>query len=746
MSGVQRTLWVMLAWCIAAGMAQSQTVLHLKRADLQWPVISLRFAVDCGGLPSFDVVKRDLLLRENGREVHNFDVVCRDTTPRCPMSVALTFDVSGSMMGVGIDEARVAGKAFVEAMDGVKDEATVVAFSNIVRVVQTMTTSKGRLRVAIEGLVATGGTTMINGCYTALEELAAKGRNRCKAVVLLSDGADNGSWRTVQETIALANANAVKIYCVGLGTRLDTLQLKQLANGTGGRYFEVYDPQQLSEVYRVIAELATRDDPDCILRYTASCTDDTTRSIELVLRDYCGGSDSATVTVTVPGAAGRNRPLAFRMQDAAVWEGSVLSVPISVSDTLAAEMLPRGDLYIRYDPFLLGAPAARDSGTLLAQGTALVLDASNGRAHVRLLRDNICSGSGVLFALDFPTRDVSDTVCAPVFLERVSFDEGCIVPAALPGRVCVYPCTMHVRLDPEGEREICESDSLLLRADPGFARYEWFRDGVLLGDTSASIHARGAGEYRARVSDIHQCTAETGTLLLRTVSSAPRTAGNGDRQFLPDAMPRVLPFRLEPAYEAGRHFTARLRLLYDPRLLRAPRIDSSVERCWSGSMRVSGSPGLADVTLSGMMDGSDHPFLRFVLEAVPQKRVDSTSLTYTMDLSTGCDAALTLHHTPVLLDGYCESILQRAAPLSLRVFPNPATSMAELELSARDEGSVTVQISDSYGRVCLMLYDGPLAAGGTTLRADLGALPAGVYLVTASSSYHTAVTPLVLIR
>ena len=138
----------------AAAPLQAQPNLNFKRVTVNWPEIQLYFSVGCNGNPAYNMTKQDFRIFENGVEVTNFTLHCPDPTKRCPLSVALVFDASGSMQGSGNAGAKLAGHAFIDLMDGVVDEATIIWFNTQVTIYQQMTTIKPMLHSAVDALPA----------------------------------------------------------------------------------------------------------------------------------------------------------------------------------------------------------------------------------------------------------------------------------------------------------------------------------------------------------------------------------------------------------------------------------------------------------------------------------------------------------------------------------------------------------------------------------------------------------------
>jgi Ca-activated chloride channel family protein len=140
---------------------------------------------DAGGLPIGGIVGNEVQVSEQGNAGTGVSISSA-IEAGANLAVALTIDVSGSMVGAPIDRAKAAAIDFVNRLSA-QDQASVVAFGNQVRQVQGFTSDKEALRRAISSLTAVGNTRLYDALYSSVDE-AAKSSLRRKVVVLLSDG------------------------------------------------------------------------------------------------------------------------------------------------------------------------------------------------------------------------------------------------------------------------------------------------------------------------------------------------------------------------------------------------------------------------------------------------------------------------------------------------------------------------------------------------------------------------------
>jgi VWFA-related protein len=172
-----------------------------------------------------------------------------------PISVALLLDRSGSMSSLNkLADAKAAALTFLSNLTA-NDRAAVISFSDNSTVDQIFTTNKTLLSNAINALAANGNTALFDACLDGLNHTNAQSGR--KAMIVLSDGADNASSATLDRVIEYANLYNIPLYVIGLGiTSGSTFEhtLQQLANGSGGRYYGAPSSADLAQIYQLISQ------------------------------------------------------------------------------------------------------------------------------------------------------------------------------------------------------------------------------------------------------------------------------------------------------------------------------------------------------------------------------------------------------------------------------------------------------------------------------------------------------------
>ena len=146
-------------------------------------------------------------------------------------AVILLIDTSGSMGPEGMRTVVQAADAFLAAVP--KDVYVgVVAFSMVPTVVATATLNRDTVRAGIAGLKSSGETSLYDGFATALAQLGATGD---RSIILVSDGGDTRSQRSLPQTLAALSASGVNVQVVGLQTSESQISvLASLANAGHG--------------------------------------------------------------------------------------------------------------------------------------------------------------------------------------------------------------------------------------------------------------------------------------------------------------------------------------------------------------------------------------------------------------------------------------------------------------------------------------------------------------------------------
>ncbi len=246
-----------------------------------------------------DLNKEDFLLDEDDRP-QSIQYFARENN--LPLTLGLLVDTSGSTRRVLPDERSASYRFLEQVLRQDKDLAFLIHFDFEVELLQDLTGSRKSLEKALDlletgqgqrrlanrgqnpypypggrgpggrgprggGRRGGGGTTMYDAVMLASDELMKKQTGR-KALILLTDGVDNGSKVTLSTAVEAAQRADTLVYSIlfedpegGFGGGWGRLNqpdgrkvLGQIARETGGRFFEVSRKQPIDKVFAAIEE------------------------------------------------------------------------------------------------------------------------------------------------------------------------------------------------------------------------------------------------------------------------------------------------------------------------------------------------------------------------------------------------------------------------------------------------------------------------------------------------------------
>jgi Ca-activated chloride channel family protein len=211
------------------------------------------------GQPISGLTRDDFLLKQDGKPQA---ITYFSQGSSLPLTLALMVDTSGSQVAYIGDEIA-AGKAFFPAMlTGPDDRAVLVQFDNRILVLDQFTTDVTRLEHGLAyltqphddiGAPGRGGTLLFDA-VCAVSRLELSNQLGRRAMVILTDGGDNGSHFSSKDAIRDAQRADTMIYTIyysdGGG---DEDVLKEISKATGGREFAVGPKMTLAQIYAQIA-------------------------------------------------------------------------------------------------------------------------------------------------------------------------------------------------------------------------------------------------------------------------------------------------------------------------------------------------------------------------------------------------------------------------------------------------------------------------------------------------------------
>lgn len=463
-----RASWLLVcALCLfAAPSALAQPDLDFNGISLSWPQVTLSFTVRCNRQLTSSYTSQNFRVFEDSMEVGEFTLYCPPSHDRCPITVAMVLDASGSMLGQKNKSTIGAAREFVQGMDGVRDRAAVLWFHDDDTLVQPMTNDKTLLTLAIDSLPAAGTTAAWDAAWSGISELVANSTvfDSCRAVILLTDGIDNSSIRGLNDVIAYARLHGVRVFTVGLGVDVNSVALAHLAFQTGGRYFGVDNPDMLAQIYQEIF-LDIAGVARCVITYESLCADGKERTVELRLQKFCGGGDVGFRTYIAPSGGPPRETAVVALGGSTVNEGDTLDIPFELQFLATRQFLAPGRTTINYDTSCLAWIGLGDTaGVLLKHAGLSATLLSGGQIELRTTRKVMLDGPGLLARLRFVARARERSGCCDIQPGAWELDGGCLAVTPLQSTICV------TTVEPQLRCALAVPDSLVW--NPATAAYE----------------------------------------------------------------------------------------------------------------------------------------------------------------------------------------------------------------------------------------------------------------------------------
>ena len=244
-------LWLLALLQCAAATGASGTRVAIRVQPERWPHVRCSTLVtDAAGVPISGLAKEDFSVSEDGRAITEFRVLPFRLTQE-KMAVALVIDRSGSMQGKPFAKAREAAANFASRL-AETDVLAVVTFGGRSRTEGPLTTDKGAALAILDQAQSRGRTALYDAVRRAITSLSHYSADQ-KAVIALTDGHDNASRATSEQCADTANSAGVVLYSIGLGRSVNEKALRAMADRSGGSFFAVASPTDLTAVYQQIA-------------------------------------------------------------------------------------------------------------------------------------------------------------------------------------------------------------------------------------------------------------------------------------------------------------------------------------------------------------------------------------------------------------------------------------------------------------------------------------------------------------
>jgi len=183
------------------------------------------------------------------------------TRERVPIGLGVLLDISDSMYGQRIQDARAAVDRFLFELLDPADEFFLMAFNHAPRPLTGWTREQAEVRRALAGVRPSGGTAIYDTIVSALPLVERRNRQRA-ALLVISDGADTASNASMREVRSALLRSDAFVYAIAIdsperqpiNTRVNPEALREITSESGGRTEIVQSSTDLQEATARIAE------------------------------------------------------------------------------------------------------------------------------------------------------------------------------------------------------------------------------------------------------------------------------------------------------------------------------------------------------------------------------------------------------------------------------------------------------------------------------------------------------------
>lgn len=253
------SLWFMcalLAGAAAVGAQQTESPLPVFRSAIELTTITAT-VLDRDGRLVPGLPREAFEVYEDGE----LQAVTHFTNERVPLSLAILLDVSDSMYGRRIEDAREAIEHFVVDLLASGDEFAILAFNHQPRVLTRWTSDLSIAAAVMKPLKPFGSTAIYDAIVAAMPLVEVRHRKR-GALLVVSDGADTASDATLRDVRSGLLRSDAFVYAVAMdtpdrrpiNTPINPAALVEITDPSGGRTKIVHSSGDLSTALGEIAD------------------------------------------------------------------------------------------------------------------------------------------------------------------------------------------------------------------------------------------------------------------------------------------------------------------------------------------------------------------------------------------------------------------------------------------------------------------------------------------------------------
>jgi VWFA-related protein len=191
------------------------TVLEGEKDNAGKLLVRVKFAITLKG-NQVENIDSEYKLRIEENDLLVKEIAVPKPAPSEELSVVTAIDTSGSMKKTGMAQAREAAETFLSKLPK-KADCGLILFDHEIRDTLPPILTREPLMEKIRAVEPRGGTAYLDAASAAIQMLSRVAAGRERALVLMTDGIDLNSTKTLDQVVAEASKAGVRIYTIGIG-------------------------------------------------------------------------------------------------------------------------------------------------------------------------------------------------------------------------------------------------------------------------------------------------------------------------------------------------------------------------------------------------------------------------------------------------------------------------------------------------------------------------------------------------
>ncbi len=228
--------WAAAALLLGVGIFFEDAAAQVFRSQVELVQVAVT-VTDRDGRLITDLAREDFSVEEDSIK----QAVAILSRERLPVSLGILIDISDSMFGKRIEDARAALDRFVLDLLAPADEAFLLVFNHAPRLIAPWTFPPRGLAHQLDTAKPFGGTAIYDALAASIPMLDTRRHQRC-GLVVVSDGEDNSSDHTLYDTVRLLRRSDAFVYAIAIdepsgpaiARRFSPQALNDITGPTGG--------------------------------------------------------------------------------------------------------------------------------------------------------------------------------------------------------------------------------------------------------------------------------------------------------------------------------------------------------------------------------------------------------------------------------------------------------------------------------------------------------------------------------